>query len=83
MGDLLNKPLEIKNRLEKEFPEKIFKLKTLITNFKLKEPYQQASSEITEQDEANAEVIKINNEEQIGKIIKGLNNVWDIVKDLD
>ena len=36
MGDLLNKPLEIKNRLEKEFPEKIFKLKTLITNFKIK-----------------------------------------------
>ncbi len=82
MGDLLSKPLEIKNRIEKEFPEKIFKLKHLINNFKLKEPYQQASSQITEEEEANAQVIKINNEEQIGKIIIGLNHVWNVVKDI-
>ena len=82
MGDLLSKPLEIKNRIEKEFPEKIFKLKHLITNFKLKEPYQEAGNQITEEEEANAQVIKINNEEQIGKIIIGLNDVWNVVKDI-
>tara|TARA_B100000963_G_C22618407_1_gene668609 strand:- start:551 stop:1888 length:1338 start_codon:yes stop_codon:yes gene_type:complete len=82
MGNLKSIPLNIINNIEEEFPKKINELDSLITSLRLREPYQRAANQMTEEDIARAEEINADNKAQIENIVESMKKVWDIVKDI-